>query len=340
MSTVTHDLAHDGTAMLGRQLQRLRNNPGLLILTQTMPVTMLLFFGYVFGSALAMPGEEYRAFLVPGLLVATAANGLMTGMFQAAQDTHRGVTDRLRTLPVSRAAVPLGQAVADLLVTAAGLVPFLLVGLAVGWRMEGSAPGAAGAVGLLLLFRFATTWIGVFLGAAHPQRGGRRSTGRRDLHPAAAVQRVHPYRRAAGLAAHGRRVESDQRGDHGAAGPVRQRAGAGGGRLAGGASGRRVAGLVRGPAGGVRPARRTPVRARGGLSGRAEVTAGRGEGGTGTADACGRRRRAHGRGRTRTRPGRTAYGTGRRTERAYGGAGVRVTPALGTTPGRRCVPWG
>ncbi|WP_327427570.1 ABC transporter permease [Streptomyces sp. NBC_01236] len=157
-------LAYDGGAMLGRQLRRIRHNPGLLILTQTMPVTMMLFFGYVFGSALAMPGEEYRAFLVPGLLVATAANGIMTGMFQAAQDSHRGVMDRFRTLPMSRAAVPLGQAVADLVVTAAGTVPFLLVGLAVGWRIEGSAPRAAGAVGLLLLFRFATTWVGIFLG--------------------------------------------------------------------------------------------------------------------------------------------------------------------------------
>ncbi|MEU9284790.1 ABC transporter permease [Streptomyces sp. NPDC048275] len=157
-------LAYDGTAMLGRQLRRVRNNPGLVVLTQTMPITMLLFFGYVFGSALAMPGEQYRSFLVPGLLVATAANGIMTGMFQAAQDSHRGVMDRFRTLPMSRTAVPLGQAVADLVVTAVGTVPFLLVGLAVGWRIEGTAPKAVGAVGLLLLFRFAATWVGIFLG--------------------------------------------------------------------------------------------------------------------------------------------------------------------------------
>ncbi|MBZ3902662.1 ABC transporter permease [Streptomyces griseiscabiei] len=157
-------LAYDGTAMLGRQLRRVRNNPGLLILTQVMPISMLLFFGYVFGSALAVPGEEYRRFLVPGLLVATASGGIMTGMFQAAGDTHRGVMDRFRTLPMSRAAVPLGQALADVLVTALGTVPFLLVGLAVGWRVEGGALAAAGAFGLLLLFRFACVWIGIFLG--------------------------------------------------------------------------------------------------------------------------------------------------------------------------------
>ncbi|GGL08971.1 MULTISPECIES: ABC transporter permease [Streptomyces aurantiacus group] len=159
-------LAYDTTAMLGRQLQRVRHNPGLLILTQTMPITMLLFFGYVFGSALAMPGAEYRSFLVPGLLVATAANGIMTGMFEAARDSHRGVMDRFRTLPMSRAAVPLGQAASDLVLTTAGMVPLLLVGLAVGWRIEGTAAEAVAAVALLMLFRFAMTWIGILLGLA------------------------------------------------------------------------------------------------------------------------------------------------------------------------------
>jgi ABC-2 type transport system permease protein len=157
-------LVYDGAAMTGRQLRRVRNSPGLAILTQLMPVNMLLFFGYVFGSALAMPGAAYRSFLVPGLLVATAAGGVMTGMFQAAQDTHRGVMDRFRAMPVSRAAVPLGQAAADLVVTTAGTVPLLLVGFAVGWRVEGSAAAAAGAVGLLLLFRFACTAVGIYLG--------------------------------------------------------------------------------------------------------------------------------------------------------------------------------
>ncbi|MPY53189.1 ABC transporter permease [Streptomyces acidicola] len=159
-------LVIDGTAVLVRNLQRIRHAPAITVLTQTMPIVFLLFFGYVFGSALAMPGEEYRAFLVPGMLVATVANGIMTGMFGAAQDAHRGVMDRFRTLPMSRSAVPVGQAVADLLTTAVGLVPLLLVGLAMGWRIEGGWPSAVGAFGLLLLFRFAATWVGILLGLA------------------------------------------------------------------------------------------------------------------------------------------------------------------------------
>ncbi|MFG2599838.1 ABC transporter permease [Streptomyces sp. NPDC048462] len=154
----------DGLAVLGRHLQRIKAAPGVLILTQTMPITMLLFFGYVFGSALAVPGQEYRSFLVPGLLAATAANGIMTGMFQSAQDCHRGVMDRFRTLPMSRSAVPFGQTSADLLTTAVGMIPLVLVGLAVGWRIEGGPAAAVGAFGLLMLFRFATSWVGCWLG--------------------------------------------------------------------------------------------------------------------------------------------------------------------------------
>lgn len=154
----------DALAMLGRHLQRIKASPGVMILTQTMPITMLLFFGYVFGSALAMPGQEYRAFLVPGLLASTAANGIMVGMFQASQDCDRGVMDRFRTLPMSRPAVPFGQTAADLLTTAVGMIPLILVGLAVGWRIEGGPLAALGAFGLLLLLRFATSWLGCWLG--------------------------------------------------------------------------------------------------------------------------------------------------------------------------------
>ncbi|WP_309052887.1 ABC transporter permease [Streptomyces sp.] len=159
-------LAYDGAAVLGRHLLRIRHAPAITVMTQTMPIVFLLFFGYVFGGALAMPGAEYRSYLVPGLLVATAAGGLMTGMFQAAQDAHRGVMDRFRTLPMSRGAVPLGQALADLVACAAGTVPMILVGLAMGWRIEGSVPEALAAFGLLLLFRFAMTWVGILLGLA------------------------------------------------------------------------------------------------------------------------------------------------------------------------------
>ncbi|PJE93976.1 ABC transporter permease [Streptomyces carminius] len=164
MTALAHT-AYDTRAVLGRHLARARRAPGLLVVTQAMPLALLLFFGYVFGPAVSLPGgADYRAYLVPGLFAVTAAGGLVTGMLQAAQDAGRGVTDRLRTLPISRAAVPAGQAAADVLTTAAGLLPLLLVGYAVGWRPERGPGALAGMLGILLLFRLATVWVGIHLG--------------------------------------------------------------------------------------------------------------------------------------------------------------------------------
>ncbi|MQY13204.1 Daunorubicin/doxorubicin resistance ABC transporter permease protein DrrB [Streptomyces sp. RB5] len=161
------DFLLDSRAMAGRQLRRARRNPGLIAVTQAMPLMLLLFFGYVFGSTVALPGgADYRTYIVPGLFAVTAAGGLVTGMLTAAADSRRGVLERLRSLPMSRTAVPLGQACADVLLTAVGLVPLLAVGYAVGWRIEAGAAFALAAAGLLLLLRFTTAWIGFHLGMA------------------------------------------------------------------------------------------------------------------------------------------------------------------------------
>ncbi|GAA0378944.1 ABC transporter permease [Streptomyces blastmyceticus] len=155
----------DSWSMLGRNLQRMRHAPGLFVITMTMPVTMLLFFGYVFGSAVVLDGSgNYRAYLVPGLFAATAVNGVMTAMLASAQDHQRGVMDRFRTLPMSRFAIPAGQTASDVVLAAVGMVPLTLCGLAVGWRIEGGVAGCVGAFSLLLLFRLVTAWLGHYLG--------------------------------------------------------------------------------------------------------------------------------------------------------------------------------
>ncbi|MEV0263309.1 ABC transporter permease [Streptomyces sp. NPDC050617] len=157
--------ARDASAMIGRQTTRLRHAPGLLAMTLTAPLLMLVLFGYLFGSAIDVPGGgDYREYLVPGLLVSVSTLGIFTGTLQAVQDRQRGVMDRFRTLPMSRSAVPVGQAVAEVLLAAVGLVPLALVGLAMGWRIRNGVGPALGAIGLLLLFRLATAWIGQYLG--------------------------------------------------------------------------------------------------------------------------------------------------------------------------------
>ncbi len=149
-----------------RDLQHWRRQPAGPLIGLAFPVLLLLMFGFLLGGAISVPGGDYLAFLFPGMLVLAMVFGLEETMTAVQQDAARGVTDRFRTLPMSRWAVVGGRAGADLLSSTLGLVVLLAGGLVVGWRWQGGALAALAAVGLLLLLRVAALWVGVWLGLA------------------------------------------------------------------------------------------------------------------------------------------------------------------------------
>ena len=154
----------DGAAAAERQLSRLRHDPGAIALTLGAPVVLVIIFGYIFGSAISVPGGgNYREFLVPGLFATTAAN-ILPSMVAMARDSSRGVVDRFRSLPIARMAVPFGQAAATTIYGLGSFVLMGLCGLAVGWRIERGAGYAIGALALVAAFQFAATWVGMYLG--------------------------------------------------------------------------------------------------------------------------------------------------------------------------------
>jgi ABC-2 type transport system permease protein len=154
----------DGLAAAERLLAKLRHDPAAIAATVGAPVVLVVIFGYIFGSAISVPGGgNYRAYLVSGLFATIAAN-ILPSMVAVARDSTRGVVDRFRSLPISRAAVPFGQAAATAVY---GLVSFVLMGLcglAVGWGIHRSAADALAALALLVAFQFAATWVGIYLG--------------------------------------------------------------------------------------------------------------------------------------------------------------------------------
>ncbi len=72
-----------------------------------------------------------------------------------AEDVEHGFVDRLRSLPIPRAAVLIGRSLADVALLVWALVVAAILGFAVGFRMTGSVSGALAALGLCLVFGFA-----------------------------------------------------------------------------------------------------------------------------------------------------------------------------------------
>ncbi|MET9522702.1 ABC transporter permease [Streptomyces coeruleorubidus] len=152
----------DSWTMTRRELARWARQPVQLVVNLVFPVMLLLMFGYLIGGGRGVNGE-YRDYLIPGMLALTMAFGLEGTMIGVTRDLDKGVIDRFRSMPMADGAVLVGRSAADMLQSAMALVVLIGVGAALGWRVHGGPVAFLGAVGLLLLFRFAMLWIGIYL---------------------------------------------------------------------------------------------------------------------------------------------------------------------------------
>lgn len=160
------DAVADGMTIVARNLLKLRHQPGQIVATFAFPLVSVVLFGYVFGSAIPIPGGgNYREYLMPGLFVMSSVFGIMGSLMVIAKDNRLGVMDRYRSMPMSRVAVPFGQTGADLVVGAVSLVIMAGCGLFFGWRAHNGIAATLAGFGLVLLLLYAMSWVGVFLGS-------------------------------------------------------------------------------------------------------------------------------------------------------------------------------
>jgi ABC transporter DrrB family efflux protein len=156
---------NDGLMVTWRNLKRVPRIPELAIFAIIQSIVFVLLFAFVFGGAIPLPGGgSYEEFLMPGIFAQTIVFGCVTTAIGMTDDINKGLLDRFRSLPMARSAVLSGRALFDLVYQSGILVVLMLSGLAVGWRVHSSVPEFFAGVGLLLLFAFAMSWVGVLLG--------------------------------------------------------------------------------------------------------------------------------------------------------------------------------
>jgi ABC-2 type transport system permease protein len=148
-----------------RMVRKFARTPQLIVFTTIQSALFLLMFRYGFGGAIRTGGSlTYVNFLVPGFIASTilwAGMGAATGV---AEDVEHGFVDRLRSLPIPRAAVLLGRSLADAALMVWSLLVAVILGFIVGFRLSGSVSGALAALGLCVVFGFAFEWIFIVIG--------------------------------------------------------------------------------------------------------------------------------------------------------------------------------
>ena len=166
---------HDGMVTTRRYMLQTWRVPEMVFYGLVQPVVFLVLFAYVFGGAIGLgpsgsgaDASMYREFLVPGVLVQNLAFAVMGPTVGIAADMGRGVMDRFRSLPMAPSAVLSGRTVAELVRSLMLILVVMVVGLAIGWRIHNGFWSWLGAVGLMLLFGYALSWVGSWVGLGMP----------------------------------------------------------------------------------------------------------------------------------------------------------------------------
>ncbi len=155
----------DTLVLARRNLARIPNQPDLLIAYTVQPVMFVLLFVYVFGGAIRTPGFDYVDFLMPGIIVQSIAFGGFVTALGLSEDVQKGLIDRFRSLPMSRAAVLTGRTFSDVLLNCLSLAVLLGVGFIAGFNfIDASAGEIVLGIVLLLLLGYAFSWIFALVG--------------------------------------------------------------------------------------------------------------------------------------------------------------------------------
>ncbi|WP_432134711.1 MULTISPECIES: ABC transporter permease [unclassified Streptomyces] len=167
--TAVGQSARDSLVVAKRNVIRMTRIPEVIIFGLVQPIMFVVLFSYVFGGSISVPGaglsaSGYREFLMAGIFAQTVTFATAGAGAGIADDMHKGLIDRFRSLPMSRGAVLTGRTLADLVQTTLTLVVLALVAVLVGWRTHANFAEVLAGFALLLLLGYAFSWIGALIG--------------------------------------------------------------------------------------------------------------------------------------------------------------------------------
>jgi ABC transporter DrrB family efflux protein len=155
----------DTVVIARRSLKRIPRQPDLLTAYTVQPVMFVLLFVYVLGGAIDSGRFDYVDFLMPGIIVQSIAFGGFVTAIGLSDDVRKGLIDRFRSLPMSRAAVLTGRTFSDIVLNCLSLVVLFTVGFIAGFNfIDASAGEIVLGIVLVLLLGYAFSWIFALVG--------------------------------------------------------------------------------------------------------------------------------------------------------------------------------
>jgi ABC-2 type transport system permease protein len=162
--------ARDSATMTRRSLRHVLRYPVTLIVSVAVPVLLLLLFVGVFGALKSSIGAglhaSYINYIMPGIIVMTAAYGSSVTAQSVNRDSTEGIIARFRTMAISPSSVLDGHVASALARTLVSMALVIGVAIGLGFRPTADAGQWLAAVGVTVLLVLALTWLAVPFGLA------------------------------------------------------------------------------------------------------------------------------------------------------------------------------
>lgn len=163
MSRIRNNLS-DMIVIAGRCLRHAFRSVDTLITVVAMPVLMMLLFVYVFGGAINTGSVNYIDYVAPGIVIMCIVSGAPYTSVRLNIDIANGIVDRFRSMPIARSSILTGHVLTSVVFNTFSAVIAMLFAVMIGFRTGAGITGWLLAIGILLLFTLALTWLSVVFG--------------------------------------------------------------------------------------------------------------------------------------------------------------------------------
>ena len=153
----------DALTMTTRCLRLSRREIDALIMSLLLPLVIMFMFVELFGGAIET-GTSYVRYVVPGVLLLCAGYNAGLTAVGVCKDMSGGIVDRLRSMDVGGPSILAGHVAASALRNAASTTIVFGVAFAIGFRPHAGPLDWLAAVGILVAFVLAISWLAAAIG--------------------------------------------------------------------------------------------------------------------------------------------------------------------------------
>jgi ABC-2 type transport system permease protein len=164
------EMLSETIAIFNRWNKKLLRQPILIFFTLIQPLVWFLLFTQAFSAIGGIPSfkemtgtSSYVTFFTAAVIIQTIASSALNAGIGLVNDFESGFMDKMRVAPITKSSILFGRLFSAAITTIIQVLIILVIGLALGVRIESGVPGVIMILIVAALFGIAWSGISLFV---------------------------------------------------------------------------------------------------------------------------------------------------------------------------------